>query len=351
MACARAAIPEPTSSRPRSPPPKRSALVVGYEAVSRLGAASPASIVQRGFRPVGIMGPIGAAAAAATVLGADAGQLASALAIAVNLSGGSTQGIFEGTMEPYLQAGMGARNGLFAARLALASAVTSKAALEGGYGFFKTYGGSPGDVDRLLGPTARHGICGVGTKRFAACLQNQQTVALIVDGLDAPLFADEIERIVVTRPDAGTNGLNSPGVSRSLPFDNMLSAQMSARFTAAAAILGHPVEDPRFFQARHGDREIWALTQRIDLVSGTGQDVSVVVVRRNGPDIRLDADKSDMLFPPGEGIRATFLDRAERILGDGARLAADRVDRLEALDDVRALTDALVPKRGPGEVP
>ena len=62
------------------------------------------------------------------------------------------------------------------------------------------------------------------------------------------------------RPEAGTNGLNSPGVSRSRPFANMLSAQMSARFTAAAALLGHPVDDPRFFASHHADPGIVALT-------------------------------------------------------------------------------------------
>lgn len=316
-------------------------LAVGYETVSRIGAAAPLTIVKRKFRPVGVMGPFGAAAAAATILGADDKQLAGALAIAANLSGGSTQGIFEGTMEPYFQAGFAARNGLFAAHLGLAAAVTSTRALEGEFGFFQTYGGEACDEAALLGPRDRLGICAVGTKRFAACLQNQQTVALIVDGLEAPLTPDIIERVVVRRPEGGSNGLKSPGVSRSAPFDNMLSAQMSARFTAAAALLGLPVDDPRFFQERCGDPMISALTDRIELSPSEDESVSVLLELRGREKILLDADKSDLLFPDDTTIRSGFLRRASSVIGDKAKAAVELIDDLDHLKDVRILTQAI----------
>ena len=226
---------------------------------------SPSSNADLG--PLGVMGPFGATAAVATILGASDDQMASALAIAANLSAGlDAQGIFEGSMEPYFQAGFAARNGLLAARLALSGAISSKRALEGEFGFFQTYAGEQGNVDLLLGSREKLGVCLVGTKRFAACLQNQQTLALIVDGMAEPLKLDAIERVTITRPSEGINGLNSPGVSRTAPFDNMLSAQMSARFTAAAALLGRPVDDPKFFQQHFKDPGIVQLTERIDLV-------------------------------------------------------------------------------------
>jgi len=316
-------------------------LVVGYEAVSRIGAAAPQAIVKRKFRPVGVMGPIGAAAAAATIFGANDEQLAAALAVAVQLSGGSTQGIFEGTMEPYFQAGFSAANGVTAARLGCAGIVATVQALEGEFGFFQTYGGETGNEALLLGKKERLGICSVGSKQFAACLQNQATIALIVDGLDRPVKPGAVRKAVIHRPENGTNGLNSPGVSRSSPYSNMLSAQMSARFTAAAALLGHPVDDPKFFQRRYNDSEIGAFADRIELVKTLDDTVAITLEFNNGDKIVLDADKSGALFPSTAKIRSTFVDRVQEAIGNSN--AAGLIDNLENLKNVRELSGALAP--------
>jgi len=316
-------------------------LVIGYEAVSRIGRAAPPTIVQRRFRPLGVMGPFGAAAAAATVMGADDRQLAGALAIAANLAGGTTQGIFEGTMEPYFQAGLAARNGMLAARLGWSGAVTAARALEGDFGFFQTYGGEPADEQALLAPSKHFGIEAVGTKRFAACLQNQNTVALLVDQPSEPLDPDTVERVTITRPLSGTNGLNSPGVSRSRPFDNMLSAQMSARFTAAAALMRLPVDDPVFFQQSFGDPRIARLTDRIDLVQSDEDRVTIDILLRDGKTIRLDGGHRNVLFPDYGAVRAMFLKRTEPILGTKAEVAARLIDELEILTDIRELVTVL----------
>lgn len=317
------------------------AIVIGYEAVSRIGAAGPTSVVERRFRPLGIMGAFGSAAATASLMGADAAQMAAALSIAANLAGGTTQGIFEGSMEPYFQAAFAARNGILAARLGMVGAVPSRQALEGEYGFFRTYGGAPGDLDALRAPRSRHGIEGVGMKRFAACLQNQATIAAIVDGLSEPLPAERIDRVTIRRPATGSHGLNSPGVSRARPFDNMLAAQMSARFTAAAALLGLPVDDPGFFDRAHADPTIVALTDRIHL-EPVAQGVAVEVVLTDGQRLIFDRVDPDLLMPGDDQVAAAFLRRAAPVLGvSGAEAALARIDRLDEDADLDALTLAL----------
>jgi 2-methylcitrate dehydratase PrpD len=318
-------------------------IVAGYEAVGRLGAAGPDEIVRRRFRPVGVMGPLGAAAAAAAVGRADAGQTAAALAIGANMSAGFTQGILEGSMEPYFHAGTAARNGLLAARLGLGGAVTATGAFEGEFGFFATYGGVPGDAAAIEDDDVDLAVCRVGTKRFAACLQNQETVALIVDTAPA-LDAAEVVRLVVRRPSLGTNGLNSPGVSRSAPFPNMLAAQMSARFTAAAALLGGAVDDPEYFRRFFDDPAVVDLASRTDLEPSEDGSVSVVVETTDGRRIVLDADVSDVLRPPDSMIRTLFLEHVGRYLGtDRATEVLAMVDGLDGLADVRDLTRALRP--------
>lgn len=317
-------------------------MIVGYEAVSRIGMAAPSSIVARRFRPLGVMGPFGAAAAAAYILGSNADQMAAALAIAANSAGGSTQGVFEGSMEPFFQAGSAARNGLFAAGLGLAGAVVAKNALEGEFGFFETYGGERGDLACLLAERSDAGICSVGIKRFASCLQNQQTLALIVDGLDRPLQAEEIERVVITRPATGTNGLNSPGVSRAGPLPNRLAAQMSARFTAAGALLGKPVDDPNFYEAHHADARLLALTERIDLVDAADDNIRVEIRPSGGaPGIHLEGASPDLFHPRFETVRDRIVRRASDTQADTLHKIATIVESMDDDISIRALSDVL----------
>jgi 2-methylcitrate dehydratase PrpD len=316
-------------------------ILLGYETVSRLGTASPTQIVDRRFRPLAVMGPFGAAAAVCGVHGWSGQTLASALDIAGNMAAGSTQGIFEGTMEPYFQAGMAARNGLLAAQLAHAGAETAVESLEGPFGFFETYGGTQGDAAELTAPRDRLGVSRVGSKRYAACLQNQETIALIARDLSQTLEAGEIDRVVLTRPARGTHGLNSPGVSRVPPFGNMLQAQMSARFTAAAALLGCPVEDPRFFQSSFADPTITDLAARIELVPVDDERITVSIETTGGHSIELTSEGSDTLFPDADILRERFLHSAEQILGDTARPLLAMIENLEHLTDVRELTALL----------
>lgn len=316
-------------------------IIAGYEAVSRIGQAAPASIVTRGFRPVPVMAPFGAAAAAAVVNGADAGQLAAALAIAANLSSGFGQGIGEGTMEPYLHAGFGTRNGMLAAELAFAGAVTARGALDGRYGFFAVFGGQAPDLAALLGDRDSVGVNRVGSKRFAACLQNQQTMELALDVVAPQVALADVASLVLLRPAKGTNGTHSPGVDALPPYGSMLQAQMAARFTAAAALLGRPVEDVGYFVNAMNDAEALALAGRIELRESPDDSVGLELGLRDGSTRVFRSASSQGLYPSTDVLLARFRTRAEAAIGDRAALAIDMIERVESLDDVRELTALL----------
>ncbi|TQC47824.1 hypothetical protein EEB14_18370 [Rhodococcus sp. WS4] len=316
-------------------------IIMGYEAVSRLGAASPPGIGQRRFRPVGIMGAFGAAAAAGGVWGLDRTALSRALAIAANMAGGVNQGIFDGTMEPYFHSGIGARNGLLAAQLARAGAITSDRSLEGDFGFFQTYGGAAGSEDLLVGARDDFGVTRVGTKRFAACLQNQETIALITDTVPGGIDVRDIVRVTIRRPATGTNGLESPGVSRIPPYSNMLQAQMSARFTAAAALSGAPVDDATYFRDCFADSGVTALAGRIELENSTDGSVRVEIELIDRV-ITLDSDVSNTVFPEAAEIRTRFYrDVAAHIGADAAEELLRLVDSIDEDVPVSHLTAAL----------
>lgn len=316
-------------------------IIMGYDTVSRLGAASPAGIGRRRFRPVGVMAPFGAAGAAAGVWSLDPAAISSAIAVSANMAAGVNQGIFEGTMEPYFHSGIGARNGLLAAQLAKAGAVTATHSLEGEWGFFETYGGEPGSSDLLTEERAYHAVTKLGTKRFAACLQNQETVALIVDTAPSALEACDIVHVTVRRPSSGRNGLESPGVSREPPFSTMLQAQMSARFTAAAGLCRAPVESAAFFRDSFDDPVITAVAAKIDLVPSTDGSVSVEIETADRR-IVLDSDVSGTVFPDCAEICSRFLsDVGAQVGGEAAEAVLDLVQRLKDDIPVAYLTRAL----------
>jgi 2-methylcitrate dehydratase PrpD len=323
-------------------------VVAGYEAVSRLGAAAPGEIVTRRFRPLGVMGPFGAAAAAATINELPVDQLAASLAVAASMSGGITQGFVEGTMEPFLQAGLAASNGLFAVQLARAGVVVAPETLEGPFGFFQTFGGAQGRPEALTESRAELAVCGLGTKRFASCVQNQATIELVLDQAPALDGAEAVERIVLRRPARGTDGLSSPGVDSLPPYDSMLQRQMSARFTTAAALLRRPVERPTYFLDAGSDEEAARLAELVELEPSDDGEITLELVLRGSDPVTLRSAGSRVLFPSAAEIRARFVARAEPLLGEGADAVAATVDHLEELDDITRLTDLLIapPSKG-----
>jgi 2-methylcitrate dehydratase PrpD len=323
-------------------------VVAGYEAVSRLGGAAPDEIVTRRFRPLGVMGPFGAAAAAATIDELPVDRLAASLAVAASMSSGITQGFVEGTMEPFLQAGLAASNGLLAVQLARAGVEVAPETLEGPFGFFQTFGGAAGRPDALTESRAELAVCRLGTKRFASCVQNQATIELILDQAPELDGSHVVERIVLRRPARGTDGLSSPGVDSAPPYGSMLQRQMSARFTTAAALLRRPVEQPSYFAEASGDEPVARLAELIELEPSDDGEITLDIRLRGGEAVTLRSSASRVLFPSVSEIRARFVARAEPLLGDGAEAVAATVDQLEQVDDITQLTDLLIatPKGG-----
>lgn len=117
------------------------AIVAGYESAGAVGSAAAPVSTARGFRASGIYGPVGAAAAASSILGLDETAAANAVAIATSFSAGTNQTWVSGSSEWQLQLGNAARSGLEAALLASFGATGSRDAFEGADGFFAAFVG------------------------------------------------------------------------------------------------------------------------------------------------------------------------------------------------------------------
>src|SRR2546421_11395240 len=94
-----------------------SAAVAGYQVMARLGAALITKEVARIFRPTGLVGALGGAAAGAKFLRLSEDETVSALSLAANTAGGLNEWPRVGGDEMFFHAGFAARNAVTAVLL------------------------------------------------------------------------------------------------------------------------------------------------------------------------------------------------------------------------------------------
>src|SRR5262245_43997885 len=100
------------------------AYVAGYEVWAELAGRDPDQHHEKGWHPTGIFGPVGAAAACASLRGLDSGKTAHAIALGASHSSGLVAN-FGSMTKPY-HAGRAAHSGVMAARLAAAGFTASQ---------------------------------------------------------------------------------------------------------------------------------------------------------------------------------------------------------------------------------
>jgi 2-methylcitrate dehydratase PrpD len=175
------------------------AFVIGVEIESKLGRAVNPAHYEVGWHATSTLGTIGAAAAAAKLLGLSTGQTAHALAIAATMSSGIKANF--GTDCKPLHVGHAARCGLEAAALAQAGFTGNPRALEHVDGFGSTHGGSskPQWDETTTGLGKPHEVAdpGIGVKRYPACASTHQaldaTLALADEHAIDPATVEKVE--------------------------------------------------------------------------------------------------------------------------------------------------------------
>ncbi|MGJ3260230.1 MAG: MmgE/PrpD family protein [Rhodospirillales bacterium] len=117
------------------------AIVAGYEAGNRIGAAAGTDLLLRGFHPQGAIGPFVAAATAARLMNLDADETLNALGIAGSLGAG-LMAAQEGAMVKRLHSGNAAEAGVRGALLARDGFTGISDVVEADYGgFLATFSG------------------------------------------------------------------------------------------------------------------------------------------------------------------------------------------------------------------
>jgi len=304
-----------------------SAIAVGYEAAQRMDIAAGAGLRSSGFRVVPTIGAFGAAAAASVLSRLDTQKFATALNFAANMASGFQESLGDGTMECYIHAGLAARAGVTAAALSRSGGEASPSTLDGPKGFFSTFGRGQYDSTALTTESGALGIFRARSKPFPACAIHQDTMLVIRSLRPAALSPSQIERVVVIRPATGMNSYNAPGVLADPPYRNPLQAQMSAKFTSIAALLGKPVTEFRYLRESFADPDVEEVARKTSLLVGEEgvDEITVEVTLKDGAKLIMrSADVADMSWD--KDIDAKF----DRLVSPRLHAATQRVHDLVA---------------------
>jgi 2-methylcitrate dehydratase PrpD len=190
--------------------------------MARVGTALGWPHYSAGWHATCTAGAPASAAGAAVALGLSAGQIATAMALAVPAAGGVQRAF--GTDAKSLQVGFAVEAGIRAARLAADGAGADPSALEA---WLALVGGDPGAID-LAGPAVPDGLA---VKIYPCCYALQRPISalarLTADGLDPA----DVRRIVLRTPE----GTVVPLIHHRP--DTGLQGKFSLEYGAAAALL------------------------------------------------------------------------------------------------------------------
>ncbi len=262
---------------------KASAFALGLAVNVGLGDAMGFAHYASGWHATSTIGAVAAGAAVAHLLGLDERAFRSALAIAAAQAGGLQRNF--GSMVKPLQAGLAARAGVCAGRLASAGIVGPDDVLSGPNGFLSAFGGEGHAALDLDVDTA---IAGISRKLFACCYMAHRPVAAAI------LLHRQGAGSILADPSATVEVEVPPGCLKALVVDIPTTgseAKFSGRYTVAHALLTGHLGLSAFLPESVGRDDILALCRRITLTEVSGDAAagidrgSVTVSLRRGGEI------------------------------------------------------------------
>jgi len=327
------------------------AYVVGFEVECRLGAVmNPRHYHERGWHCTSTIGTVGSAAAAARVLGLTPAETGHALGIAASSACGLKENL--GSMVKPLHAGMAARNGVVAARLAQRGYAASERSLDGPQGLLAAMDAQHPTLERaVVDLDSRWEILatGITVKLYPSCAATHPTIDVLLDlRRRERLAAEEVEAIEV-EVDSMT--------PRLLIYDRPatgLEAKFSMPFCAAAAIVdgevGMATFDPARIEAAAIQHLLPKVTMRVEPALDREAPLSHtrVTVRLRGGRVLTASAAGARGYPAqpasDEELATKFAACARRsIPSDGAARAWDALGDLDRIADVSTLGDLLMP--------
>jgi 2-methylcitrate dehydratase PrpD len=244
------------------------AVVVGYDVIGRLSAATsyPDFLGKvKGFHTTGLFGTFAAAATAGRLLGLTPEQLSNAFGICGSMCGGLQETVNAGAMMKCFHAGWAAQSGLVAAQLAARGYTGPRSVFEGKRGFYRAYCGDGNYdlsiIDANLG--VDFDISLIMYKPYA-CAGGIHPALTAIDKLRGThdFGYTDVESIVVRTSQHAHDSFSTPReVKCTPPFG--AAAQHSLPFAAAVLLVDGVALIEQFTNEAVRRPEVLALAQRV----------------------------------------------------------------------------------------
>ena len=326
--------------------------LLGIEVEIRLARSVNYHHYDKGWHPTATLGTIGAAAAAAHLMGLDENQTTMALAIAPSLSSGLKANF--GTMTKPLHVGQCGRNGLLAALLAEGGFDANPEVMEHHQGFFNVFNG-PGKFDPapLLedwGPPFEIEDPSIALKQFPCCGSTHPAITLALElARDEDVAVPDIAAIEIL-----PHSRRLPHTDKPFPTTT-LEAKFSVQYVVARALLDGAVRLNDFEPERVDDpevRNLLALTQARPHpeMADDGPEQWGAEVKVTLKDGRVAARRVDNLVGRGGDNQMNdsemwekFQDCGSRVFaGDRLKAQFEALSAIENVEDVNEITGLLV---------
>jgi 2-methylcitrate dehydratase PrpD len=317
------------------------AVVLGYEAMIRVGSAMMPGCAQRGFHPTSVTGAIGSAAASGKLLKLDAGRMAQAIAVAADLGIGFIAGFKAGDYLAELQAARSSEAGVLAAFLAQDGFKGYEDFFEEAY--FRAYAdkNSPESVTRDMGK--QYAIANTYVKQHWACGHLLAPIDCTLELLKKnQIRAAEVERVDIhTYSAAFTTEILDPTTGKDAGF--------SAPFIVSLLLLEGAIPPASFNDDKVKDPRVQALMKKVHTQADPESDklypqkrrVTVEILTRDGKKYseRVEAFKGEPDWPlTRKEIQAKFTNLASSVIGkERAQEVLEYISRLEEKNSVQDL--------------
>ncbi|MBI2986145.1 MAG: MmgE/PrpD family protein [Deltaproteobacteria bacterium] len=320
------------------------AQVAAYEIMGKLHSCAGK---RGGWHPTPVFGTFGAAAAAGKLLNLEPLSLQMALGIAASEASGIS--LHSGTMTKPFHAGHGARNGVVAAMLAADGFSANPNVFDGAF-FEAFYGGRAADwqITALLGAPYHISTPGIGIKMYPSGYYLHLTFEAALELVQHHNITPEnVSSIEIGVPRRGH--FDRPTIHRGL------EGKFSHQYHVALAVLDRKVTIESFHDERALAQDMQdflkKMTVRVDPSIPRNPDIvyyAVTIRLRDGREVTAaqPLPKSHWRYPlPRSEWVGKFRANAGRVLNErNVEQIIELVDKLEELSDVRALTEALIPR-------
>ena len=314
------------------------ALVAGYEISCRVDSAVYPSLRNRGFHATGVIGTIGAVAAAGKILGLTVEQMINAFGLAGIQAAGLEEWLTTGDMSKRLHAGKAAMNGLLAALLAREGYTGPATVFEGKYGLLNTHAEEyyPERLTEGLGIDYKLLKCKF--KPYACCHELCPPIRMTMELKEKHgIKPEDVEKIRI--------GLNHITAENQLKVaETPLHAQNHPAVAVAIALVEDQVFMKEFFEC-YTDPRVIELGKKAEVYTDEGIDAIFPTKIGTRLEITTKDGKTYELFEedkppiPPEFIKEKFTEFASMTLPrEKVSRIIEKVDTLEKLKTLSSLS-------------